>query len=447
MMELPQSRLDSLYRDFRHLEELNPEGYKANIETWKKFLIKKYLERPQSFLFQCGAKLLRDLSRESHGAPGSIDLVLNSLIESDYLVTADDFYRGMMYPQDGSFILRWIGLSGRKRSSFDVRKNNDTYYLKETELVIRHAIEEKFEQVNKRITSNIISHATGVTDLIFTKQQFYAKSGMTELLVDSEQEREAMLFYLSHYKKLIVSDVDVIKVIAPDVVHILADFPRTVTQDDHRVAFLKATSSNVDLQVKQLTEQVTSYTSKLRKAITDSQPKEIQRNYLQGKKMAEKNLSRLLAYQNNLLRVKSQLDMAATNQLLVSTLKDSSKLLTSINEYTGSVERVEELLDEMKEQGERTEAVSELLASSGIAEEDVELDEELDKMEEEERQKTTKETASDERKENIKAGESSESLLRELNDLNINDEKPPGELRQKEPKLALREQRNAVIGS
>lgn len=441
VMELPQSRLDSLYKDFRHLEELNPDGYKANIETWKAFLIKNYLIQAKSIYLRCGSGLLRTLSRESHGVPKSLDLVINSLIESDYLITPDDFYNGLMYPQESSWFLKWIGFSGRNKRSFDVRKNNDTFYLKETDLIIRNIVEEKFESIKQRITNNIVSHATGITDLVFTKQEFYAKSGINELLIDSEPERKAMLFYLSHYRKIIVGDADIIKVVSPDVVHILADFPKIVTQDDHRVASLKATTINVNLQVKKLQAQVFDYSSMLQDAIKDSQPKEIQRNYLQNKKMIEKNLSRLLIYQNNLLTVKSQLDMAATNQLLVSTLEGSNKLLTSINEYTGSVEKVEDLLDEIKEQGERTEAINEILAGSESTKEDMELDRELEKIQEEENQKKA---VSDDKKENVKSQESNDELIEKLGNLKLEERRAPGELREKNMNSVPNQEGNAI---
>lgn len=445
-MELPKSRLDSLYRDFRHMEELNPDGYRANIETWKAYLIGNYLEHSKSIFFRCGSGLLRDLSRNSHGVPRSIDLVINSLVESDYLVNPADFYNGMMYPQEGFRVLRWIGFFTKAKRGFESRENNDTYYLKETNLIIRHILEEKFEEVRKHITQNIISHATGITDLIFSKQEFYDKSGINKLVVNSEEERNAMLFYLSYYKKTIVQDAEIVKVISPEAVHILADFPKTLTEDDHRIASLKASLSNVALQTKKVRAQLGEYSSMLHEAIVDSQPKEIQRNYLQSKKMIERNLSRLLAYQNNLFTVKSQLDMAVTNQLLVSTLEGSGKLLKSINDYTGSMQKIEDLLDEVKEQGERAEVVNELLTNSGFTEEeDTELDKELELMEQEENQKTVKKVKeSEEKKENLGLGESSEELIEKLENLKIEGKTPPGGLREKNSNSAPDEQHEAV---
>ena len=133
--------------------------------------------------------------------------------------------------------------------------------------------------------------------------------------------------------------------------------------------------------------------------------------------------------------------MAATNQLLVSTLEGSNKLLTSINEYTGSVEKVEDLLDEIKEQGERTEAINEILAGSESTEEDMELDGELEKIQEEENQKKA---ISDDKKENVKSQESNDELIEKLGNLKLEERRAPGELREKNMNSVPNQEGNAI---
>lgn len=421
-MELPESRLDSLYKDFAYLEELNPEGYRANINTWRSYLTKNYLEGSKSLFLNCGSDLLNRLRREPQGLPRSIDLVLDSLVESGHLVSYDDFCKGTMYPQEGFFLLRWMGWGSRSTKKRNLRRNHAEQYLKDVKFVIKSVIEEKSKHIKSQLQNNILSEATGIADLVFSRQEFYRKCGFHRILNDSEDERDAMIFYLSHYEKLIVRDGDVVKVVAPDVDPLLADFQRTVTEDDQRIVTLKSSLRYLESQIKTLRSQISDYASSLRDSIINSASRETQRNYLLGKKMVERNLNNLLNQQTSLMNLKTQLNMAATNAVLFKTLEDSSKLIKSINNSAGSVERVEELLDEIREQGDRAEEINDLLAKSPDIDES-EIEKELKDMEAEEIKKREKPKISvGERKENEAVERESKIVMEKLSGLHIDSE-------------------------
>ncbi|QLQ78456.1 hypothetical protein HG537_0A07030 [Torulaspora globosa] len=445
-MDLPPSRLDSLYKDFSNLKELNPEGYRANIDTWKAYLTKNYLKGSSSVFLNCGSDLLIKLRREPQGIPKSIDLVLASLVESNYLVAIDEFYNGTMYSEETSSLMRWIKWGTWSRGKLNLRNNHDEYYLKVVKLVIKPVIEEKFEHIRIQLRNNIISEASGIADLVFNKQEFYRKCGFHRILDDSEEEREAMLFYLSRYKKLIVQDRDIIKVIAPEVDHLLAQFERKVTEDDRRIATLNGSLTYVESQIKTLRTQIGDYAVLLKDMIVNLAPRETQRKYLQGKKLVEKSLNRLLEQHSSLMTVKTHINLAATNAVLVRTLEDSNKLLKSINDSVGSVEQIEELLDEIKEQGEKAEEVNAIIARSPDVEDEAELDRELEEMEME-TEKTRKEeevVGVSEKKENEPSQEASESelLVKKLSSLNIDSKSP--EPREKNPNAIQRELKEAI---
>lgn len=440
-MDLPPSRLDSLYKDFSNLKELNPEGYRANIDTWKAYLTKNYLKGSSSLFLNCGAELLNKLRREPQGVPRSIDLVLASLVESNYLVTIDDFYNGMMYPQETSTLMRWIRWGSWSRGKISFRNNHNEHYLKNVKLIIKPVMEEKFEHIRIQLRNNIISEASGVADLVFSKQEFYRKCGFHRILDDAEEEREAMLFYLSRYKKIIVQDGDVIKVTAPEVEHLLAQFERKVTEDDRRIAKLNTALMYVESQIKTLRTQITDYAALLEDMIAKLVPRETQRKCLQGKKLVEKSLNRLLEQQTSLMTVKTHINLAATNALLFRALEDSNKVLKSINDSIGSVEKIEELLDEIKEQGEKAEEVNALIARSPDAEDEAELDRELEEMIMETEQTRKEETVSavSGKEENEPPREASESerLAKKLSSLHIDSKSP--EPREKNPNAVQRE--------
>ncbi|QLL33891.1 hypothetical protein HG536_0F02160 [Torulaspora globosa] len=445
-MDLPPSRLDSLYKDFSNLKELNPEGYRANIDTWKAYLTKNYLKGSSSLFLNCGSDLLVKLRREPQGLPRSIDVVLTSLVESDCLVAIEDFYNGIMYPQEASTLMRWIRWGSWPRGKVNLRNNHDEYYLKAVKLIIKPVIEQKFEHIKIQLRNNIISEASGIADLVFSKQEFYRKCGFHRILDDAEEEREAMLFYLSRYKKLIVQDRDIIKVIAPEVNHLLAHLERKVTEDDRRIAALNMSLIYVESQIKTLRTQIADYAVLLKDMIINLAPRETQRKYLQGKKLVERSLSRLLEQQTSLLTVKTQINLAATNALLFKALEESNKVLKSINDSVGSVEKIEELLDEIKEEGEKAEEVNALIAKSPDAEDEAELDRELEEMKVETEQTRKEETVIDvsEKKENKPSREANESehLVKKLSSLNIDSKSP--EPREKYPNSIQRGSKGAI---
>lgn len=441
-MDLPQSRLDSLYKDFRHLKELNPEGYRANIDTWKSYLIDRYLGNSSSLFLKCGSELLAKLRREPQGVPSSIDVVLASLVESDYLITSDNFYNGTMYPQEGFSIMKWVKWGPWSRGTVNLRGNQGQFYLKNVNLIIKPVIEEKFKHIKAQLNNNILTGATGIADLVFSKQEFYRKCGFHRILNDAEDEREAMLFYLSQYKKLIVQDKDTIKVIAPEVNHVLANFERKITEDDHRIATLNSSLIYIELQMKTLRNQVADYDSMLKDSLSKSMAREIQRKYLQGKKVAEKNLDRLLNQETSLVTIKTQLNVAATNALLFRTLEESNKLLKSVNDSVASVEKVEELLDEIKEQGERAEELNALIAKSPDVEDEAELERELEEMQAEEALKKEKISHKPEdTRENGSPQETDQELVNKLGSLHIGSTSEP----QEKDLNSVQRQKNEVI--
>lgn len=419
-MELPVSRLDSLYRDFRSLKELNPDGYSANVDTWGAYLTFHYLRDSKSMIFHCGSELLRKLNREPYGPPKSIDVVINSLVKQGYLITVDDFCNGSIHPRESSKLLKWMGFNFKANREFESRKNEDALYLKEMKLVIVSTVEKKFKKIYAEITKNIIAHATGITDLVFQNNEFIEKSGFMTYLNNSSEEQEVMMVYLSRHKKIILREGHIVKVITPSVSHVFENFPKEITANDHSVAALKESIFNLDQQMRKIENEISDYSVMLKKSILCSKPREIQKEYLQGKKLGEKYLSRLLNHHNKLITIKKQLDMAGTNAMLVSALNQSNEALKSINKYVGSIDDLQVLLDEIKEQTDQTEEINDLLMNNAdIEHDDDELNMELEQME---REELSRKLQKEEKGKSIPLeDESSADLLKKLSRLKIED--------------------------
>ncbi|RKP32054.1 hypothetical protein METBISCDRAFT_21780 [Metschnikowia bicuspidata] len=88
--EVPQfkeSRLASLYSDFAHLKEINPEGYRANLDAWLAvFQAALRCHTFHSSIVLPGAELPRAFRNTTHGVPRLLALSLDEHIRAGALV-------------------------------------------------------------------------------------------------------------------------------------------------------------------------------------------------------------------------------------------------------------------------------------------------------------------------------------------------------------------------
>ncbi|GAV52398.1 hypothetical protein ZYGR_0AG03890 [Zygosaccharomyces rouxii] len=395
-MELPSSRLASLYKDFRPLQELNPDGYAANINTWKEYLKNRFLN--QNCLFFSGTGLLQELGNEVYGFPKSLDVVIDTLVQEGYLISNDDFYGQRMYSREYPKLMQWIGLG--KNRFFKSRRNEDGYYLKELQLIVKSNVEVKFKSIVSRINDRIINRATGITDLVMPFDEFFAKTGFHEI-VDNDDDQKILLFYMTHYTGTILEESNFIKIVDP------TRGIKELTENDRRIADLKLTISSISKQVKKMQNEKMDYSKILAQSIRDGASKDIQRKFLQARKIAEKYLNRLLEYQNNLLEIKSQIEMSITNEILVTTLSDANETLKSVTKYSMSVDQVENLLDELKDHREQNDEIGRMLSRTDELVDEGELDAELESLDKQiEEQEPTSEIM--DRLSQLKLGEATE---------------------------------------
>lgn len=364
-MELPSSRLDSLYKDFRPLKELNPDGYVANIGTWKEYLKRRYFQ--ENCLFICGHELLQELNRDIYGIPKSIDVVIDSLVEEGYLVSSEDFYEQRMYCEQYPRIMQWMGFG--KNKVLKSRKSENDLYLKNLQLIVRPNVEKKCKKIAEEIRDNIIDTASSVIDLILPLKEFYQRCNFFDYV--KKEDNDLALFYLVNYKKTVIMGDNFIKVIAPSL------DSNSLTDNDVRIADLKNVLTNIGNQVNKMEIERSDYSKILCRSVKERAPREVQRKYLQAMKLVEKYLYRLLDHQSNLLEIKGQIEMAITNEILVNTLSEANQAMKSIKQYSSSVEKVEQLLDELKEHREQADEIGTMLAGTDEAIDEDELNAEL----------------------------------------------------------------------
>ncbi|CCK70526.1 phosphatidic acid-binding protein CHM7 KNAG_0E02670 [Huiozyma naganishii CBS 8797] len=389
-MSLPPSRIPSLYKDFRSLENLNSDGYKANIETWKEFFNRKYLF--DKVVFRCGESLLQNLSLENYGRPKSIDVVLDQLVANGSIKCLDLFLNenSAVEGKSNGFsnYFKWFGLKFTRSRSFTTRQNEGTSYLKEVKFISMNALEKQYQMIYNRIRERITKYATGITDIVFNVPQFWTKLGMDDMFPSDSESLDVILFYLENKRHVIEREGGVIKLVDPVLVGDLSgDFSSNITENDRRIVDVKNGIDNIETQIAKLRKEIGALQSREDDASFKLLSENSRKQHKRSKLLSLKYLNRLHQYLDNLKTVKSQIDNCLTNQLIFDTLTDSKEVISSINKYVGSIDKVGQLMDELNEENEKTEEIGDALANTNTTREDAvneELEKELLELQEEE---------------------------------------------------------------
>ncbi|CAI4034371.1 hypothetical protein SMKI_10G1600 [Saccharomyces mikatae IFO 1815] len=426
-VELPTSRLPSLYNDFRPLEQLNPDGYEANISTWRDYLLERYINKSTKITFTIGKTFLQELNHEVYGVPKSIDIAIDVLVNEGNLIPLELFnLGGMDIDNTKRGFWKWIRSWKGYNNSYKSRKDETSFYLKEDEFIIRANLNKDYQRFYEILKRSILTEASSITDLVFTKNEFLTAENLgTFFTVYDEEAKNVFLYFLEKYKHIIVSKGNVIKIIAPEVEDVVSKFSKDITENDLRIASVKAGIFNINKQITKLRKEINKSNINLRDPEFSELPKRIMIEYKQARLLSEKHLSRLLKFQNNLVQVRTQIDTSATNAVLVQTLNESNAVIKSINGYIGSTEKVENLLDEIKEGYDRTEEVNDLLISydrSKDEETEEEIERELERLELDEKNKIRGTNQNQNRNEPTKSD--AKDLLKELRNLRIDTNEP-----------------------
>lgn len=417
-IELPRSRLESLYKDFRKLKDLNYDGYRANINTWKRYLVEKNWNVLGKLSIQCGNELLNSISIDVYGQPICIDIVIDELVDDGVLVTSDAFFNSTSFDADkGSNSIgrlsNLFSLLGFKENGFISRKSQNTSsYLKEVKLLIKSNIEDIATSIQTNIKKNIILNAAGITDLIFDVETFKQTSGLSDL-IDDKYDQDVMMFYLEHYTKIIKNSDRAVKIIDESAKHIIRDFDTEITDNDVRIIDVKSGISNMQRQIGKLEEDVKEIETKINSDGYKRLQRGTQKELLKSRIIAHRYLERLYGQKANLDDIKKELDISFTNKVMFDTLKQSNIVMKSVNSYIGSIDKVNELLDSIEEEGQRANELNEVLSESNRLDDRL-LEEEVDKELAELELQLNKETEMDKNEEDI---------LEQLKNISIDDTK------------------------
>jgi charged multivesicular body protein 7 len=383
-----RARLPALYSDFQTQRTLNPDGYQANVSAWRRALAQiarsglapaGRASAPNSFVLHCDEQLLRALESKQYGRPLALGVVVQEALAAKDLVPLREFLdaKDSIYRRPWSvwnlaaWTMKQLGVSDM------LRRDN----LPKGQFVVVANVEEAGKAFGELSST---SEQTRF-ERTFSKAHFYRT--FNDQLVDgrqlSETDMEVLLKFLSRDKGAILYDGNTVKINTPG-----AQEPAEITDEDASIAQLKELLASLTHQTALLSKRIDVLAAQAKQAVAKNN-RVAALAALRSKKLAESTLERRFATVNQLEEVVARIEQAADNVQLVRVMEASGEALRSLHAQVGGAERVEEVVDRLREQMAAADEVGSILAESAgtVVVDEVEIDDELAALEGEERRK------------------------------------------------------------
>ncbi len=163
--------------------------------------------------------------------------------------------------------------------------------------------------------------------------------------------------------------------------------PAAIEQEDITIASLRTLITGLEPQIEQLTQRISELDAKAREAVAKKQLVTA-KTALRQKKLAETKLQQRTTTLMQTEEVYAKIEQAADQVEMVRVMEASSQTLRALNQKTGGVERVQDVMeglrDEMTSVDEIQQAINE--GSAGAVDEG-EVEDELEAIEKAERER------------------------------------------------------------
>lgn len=164
-------------------------------------------------------------------------------------------------------------------------------------------------------------------------------------------------------------------------------FPSPITEEDISIANLRTLISSLEPQVQHLTSRIVELDKTARDAVANKQLTSA-KSALRLKKLTDEKLQQRTATLTQLEEIYVKIEQAADQVEIVRVMESSSKTLQSLNAQTGGVEKVQDVVDGLREEMMNADEIGQAIneASAGTIDEG-EVDDELEALEKVEREK------------------------------------------------------------
>lgn len=156
----------------------------------------------------------------------------------------------------------------------------------------------------------------------------------------------------------------------------------SISSEDYAISSLKSLISDINLQVDLLTSQISTLAIKTQSAVKN-QNRSLALHTLRSKKMAEGTLVQRLEALSTLEGIYGKIEQASDQITFIQAIKNSTGVLRNLNAKVGKMEKVEDMIEELRNEMNMVEDVSGALEGAGhdAAIDDDVIDKELETLE------------------------------------------------------------------
>ncbi|KAI8631925.1 hypothetical protein F5Y19DRAFT_379999 [Xylariaceae sp. FL1651] len=380
-----KARLPALYSDFRSQRTLNPDGFAANVSAWKRGLSNAALAghaptvspTRNHFTLQLDDVLLRSLENKQFGRPLALGSVLQEALASGEMIPMSQFMKATQSIYHKSWgSIPWAVAGWALRQVGLTYGPGDSMPKGQVVVVVQNL--EAAAKAFADATADRISPFERTFSRAHFRRAF--EGSLLEGQRLSNNDFDVLEKFLSRDKGVLATDNHTVKIRN-------SAEAETVSEEDSAIASLKELMEDLTRQTEVLSRRV----DELNVAAQDAVRRKNRVSALaalKSKKLAENNLATRHATLNQLEEVAAKIQQAADNVQLVRVMESSTGALRSLNAQVGGADRVDAVLDDLREQMGEVDEVGNVIAEVGAtAVDEGEVDDELEAMLAEERKK------------------------------------------------------------
>ncbi|KAI1748442.1 Snf7-domain-containing protein [Xylaria castorea] len=382
-----KARLPALYSDFRPQRTLNPDGFVANVSAWKRGLSNASLagRAPSKsparnhLTLELDDALLRALESKQFGRPLALGTVLQEALAGGEMIPLPHFLKatqsiyhkswGRISWEVAGWALRQVGLTGGP---------GDSMPKGQVVVVVQNL------EVAAKAFSDATADRIAPFERIFSRTHFRRtfEASLVEGQRLSDNDFDVLVKFLSRDKEVLAADGNTIRIRDPSET-------ATISEEDSAIASLKELMEDLTRQTEVLSRRV----DELNAAALDAVRRKNRVSALaalKSKKLAENSLATRHATLSQLEEVATKIQQAADNVQLVRVMESSTGALRSLNAQVGGADRVDAVLDDLREQMGEVDEVGNVIAEAGTGAavvDEGEVDDEFEALLAEERKK------------------------------------------------------------
>ncbi|KAJ9291272.1 hypothetical protein DTO021C3_1072 [Paecilomyces variotii] len=404
-----KNRLPSLYSDFALQKSTNPDGYAVNVAAWEHALTnaaragqlsssrstlgsggggERQRKKTDHIVLRADETLLRELESPEWGRPVALASVFDEAIQKRsmvplqlYKTSGASLQKKQWQLIDPGMLSPWNVMSWGIKQLRGIVVGSDSLEssprLQAQELVLV----ENLKEAASRVTKQALSLSSSKVDLIYSRESFVNEFStvMDDTTELSEADFDVLLIYLSRDSNSIVYDGKTVKFKSGN------DTSAQITQQDTTVASIKTLISSLSKQVSNLEGKINELNNTAKVALNNKNRLSAL-SALRSKKLAEQNLKQRSDTLAQLEEIYTKIEQAADQVEIVRVMEASTGVLRGLHAQVGGVEKVEDVVEELREEMSKVDEVGNILNEAGPVIDEGEIDEELEALENQELQ-------------------------------------------------------------